>query len=144
MTAYAQSNLRASPGEDRHRRLRLALKLDAAVSGAFGVLILAAGSMIEDMLGAPLALLWSAGLFTVVYAVFVWTAASGAGVSRPAAWSVVAGNLLWVLGSVVVVAAGWFPLTALGTAFVLAQAAVVALLADLQFFGLRRARPVVS
>jgi len=50
------------------------------------------------------------------------------------------GNVLWVLGRVVGVAAGWFSLTALGTAFFLAQAAAVAFLAGLQFFGLRGSR----
>ncbi|MDQ3222974.1 MAG: hypothetical protein M3Q75_05805 [Gemmatimonadota bacterium] len=54
---------------------------------------------------------------------------------------VVAINLVWVLGSVALVVAGRFPLTVLGLAFVLAQAAAVALFAALQFLGLRRSRP---
>jgi hypothetical protein len=53
---------------------------------------------------------------------------------------VVATNLVWVADSVALVATAWFPLTALGAAFVLAQAAAVFLFADLQFLGLRRAR----
>lgn len=138
MTTYAQPNAGKATGEDRDGGLRLALKLDAVVSGLFGALLLAGGPVIDDLLGARLALLWSVGLFTVAYGVFVWSVASGANVSRRAAESVMVGNLLWVAGSVAVVAAGWLSLTALGTAFVLAQAATVALLAGLQFFGLRR------
>jgi hypothetical protein len=57
---------------------------------------------------------------------------------------VVAVNALWVLASVALVAAGWFPLTSVGVAFVLALAAAVFLFADLQLLGLRRSRPVAG
>jgi hypothetical protein len=50
---------------------------------------------------------------------------------------VIVGNLLWTVGSVLLVALGWFSPTWLGTAFVLAQAAAVLLLTELQFTGLR-------
>jgi hypothetical protein len=130
--------LRAA-GDDHDGRLRLALNLDAAVSGAFGLLLLAAAPLLQDMLGAPLALVWPIGLVAVAYAAYVWFAASADDISRRDAWSVVVANLLWVAASVVVLVAGWFPLTALGTTFVIAQALVVALLAALQVFGLRPA-----
>ncbi len=51
-------------------------------------------------------------------------------------------NLAWTVDSAVVLAAGWFPLTALGVAFVLAQAAAVAIIAAAQFYALKRAYPV--
>jgi hypothetical protein len=54
---------------------------------------------------------------------------------------VIVGNLLWTVGSVLLVALGWFSPTWLGTAFVLAQAAAVLLLTELQFTGLRRLGP---
>ncbi len=57
-------------------------------------------------------------------------------------------NLLYAADAAVVVVVSWFPLTALGTAFVLLQAAAVALFAALQFVGLRRttsaARPAAG
>lgn len=49
-------------------------------------------------------------------------------------------NLVWVLGSVALVVAGWLSLTALGVAFVLVQGAAVALFVVLQFLGLRLGR----
>src|SRR5918997_453104 len=104
-------------GEENGGLLRLALKLDAAASGASGALLVAAGSVLDDLLGLPLALLLPVGLFLLAYAAFVWVA-----------------------DSVALVATAWFPLTALGAAFVLAQAAAVFLFANLQFLGLRRAR----
>jgi hypothetical protein len=54
-------------------------------------------------------------------------------------WGIIALNILWVIDSVVLVAAGWFALTVLGTVFVLVQALAVAIFADLEFVGLRRA-----
>ena len=141
MTTYhVQAGLPAA-AEERIHLLRLALKLDAAASGALGVLALAAGPLLDDLLDAPLALLWPTGLFLVAYAAAIWTAASRPAVSRPAARSVVMLNLLWVVASVVTVVAGWFSLNGLGTAFVLAQAAAVALFAGLQFLGLRHSQP---
>lgn len=127
--------------------LKLALKLDAAASGAVGVLmLLAAGMVVGDerpfvnLLGTPVALLASAGLFLVAFAAFVWISGTRRRVSGTAARTVVAINALWVFASVAVVAAGAFPLTALGVLFVLVQAAV-ALFAALQSIGLQRRLP---
>ncbi len=50
--------------------------------------------------------------------------------------------LTWTVDSVVVLAAGWFPPTAAGVAFILAQAAAVVIIAAAQFYALRRAYPV--
>ena len=127
--------------EDRSGLLRLVLKLDAVASGALGALSLAAGPALDDLLGTPLALLVPVGAFLVVWAAALWILASRSRMSRTAVWAAIAINLVWAIDSVAVVAAGWFPLTALGTAFVFAQAAAVALFAGLQFRGLRRSRP---
>jgi hypothetical protein len=126
-------------GEENGGLLRLALKLDAAASGALGALLVAAGSVLDDLLGLPLSLLLPVGLFLLAYAAFVWVVGTRPRISKTAAWAVVAANLVWVADSVALVATAWFPLTALGAAFVLAQAAAVFLFADLQFLGLRRA-----
>lgn len=68
-----------SANENRDSLLRLALKLDAVASGALGVLVLlAAGTVLGDqrpfvlLLGTPLALLVSGGIFLLAYAAFVW------------------------------------------------------------------------
>jgi hypothetical protein len=127
------------PRSALHRDLpRLALRLDAAASGGLGVLLLAAGPALDGPLGAPLELLWPAGLFLVAFAAALWAASSRPTVSRAALWTVIAINLLWVVDSVALVALGWFPLSGLGVGFVLTQAAAVALLAELQFLALRR------
>lgn len=105
----------------------------------------AAGVVVGDgrpfvgLLGMPLAMLVSGGLFLAVYAAFVWLVGSRR-VGGPGAWVAVAINTVYAVGCVVVVAVGWLPLAALGVAFVLAQATAVALFAALQFCGLRCSR----
>lgn len=138
-TQQTRSGLGRSVSENRDGLLRTALKIDAVASGALGALTLAAGMMLDDLLGIPLALLVPVGLFLVAYAAFVWIAGTRREINRTAAWAVVMVNLLWVLDSVALLVAGWFPLTALGVAFVLAQAAAVALFAATQLYALRRA-----
>ncbi len=131
---------RSAGGGEHGGLLRLALKLDAVASGVLGALSLAAGTVLDDLLGLPLALLVPVGLFLLAYAAFVWIVGTRRQISRTAAWAAVAVNLIWVADSIALVLAGGFPLSAVGTAFVLAQAAAVFLFADLQFLGLRRAR----
>lgn len=138
-THQTQSGLGRSVEEDRDGFMRLVLKLDAVATGAVGLLSVAAGPMLDDLLGIPLALLVPVGLFLVAYAVVIWIVGTRRRVSRPAVWATVVLNLMYAVDCVVVVAAGPFPLTALGTAFVLFQAAAVTLFAATQFYALRKA-----
>lgn len=141
------------PGLDRsvergsYGFLRSVMKLDASATGAVGVLmLLAAGTVIGVqrpfvlLLGVPPVPLASAGAFLIVYAAFAWFVGSRRRVNGPAAWAAVWINAAYAAGCVVVAAAGLFQLTALGVAFVLAQALAIALFAALQILGLRRGR----
>ena len=119
--------------------LRLALRVDAVATAALALLAIVAAPALEHLLGAPAGLLGPLGLGLLAYAVAVWLVAARRQVSRSAAWAAVILNGLWVIDSLVTVVFGWFALTGLGVAFVLAQAVAVAVLADLQFLGLRRA-----
>ncbi len=112
-TQQTSSGLGRSAKGNRDGFLRLAMKLDALATGAVGVLmLLAAGTVVGDgrpfvrLLGMPISLLASVGLFLVVYAVFVWVIGSRIRVSRPLAWAVIAINAVYAAGCVVVVAAG--------------------------------------
>jgi hypothetical protein len=134
------SDLGSATGRDRDRLLRRSLNLDAVASGGLGLLLAAAGTLLDEPLGIPSSALVPVGVFLVAYAAALWFVGSRPRVSRPAVWVVVVGNLLWVAASVVAAIAGWWSPTAVGTGFVLAQAAAVALFAELQFTGLRRAR----
>lgn len=140
MTTYQErSGPGRSTGEENGGLLRIILKLDATATGAVGLLSVAAGPMLDDLLGAPLALLMPVGLFLIAYAAAIWIVATRTRVSRLAAWAAVAINVVYAVDCVVVLATGWFPLTALGTAFVLFQTAAVVLFAAAQLYALQRA-----
>lgn len=120
--------------------LRYALVGDAAASGATGLLMAAGASGLAGLLGLPEGLLRYAGLFLVAYAVAVAVAGTRVMVSRRAVWAVIALNGAWVIESIVLLMGPWVSPTALGTAFVLIQAAVVLGFAEAQYIGLRRTR----
>ncbi len=130
--------LRPPVEEDRSGLLRLVLKLDAVASGTLGVPSLAVAPALDDLLGTPVALLVPVGLLLIAWAAALWVIASRPRINKTAVWAVILLNLLYVVDSAVVVAAGWFSLTAVGTAFVLAQAAAVVLFATAQFYALRK------
>lgn len=126
----------AGPSSGSSSLLRLALRLDALVAGANGLAYLAAAGILDGFLGLPAGELRAVGAFLVVFAGLVWWVASRPG---PAAVSaVVAANLTWALGSVVVAATGAFSPTAVGTVWILLQAVTVGGFAILQAAALRR------
>jgi hypothetical protein len=118
--------------------LRFALKQDAMGSGANGLVYVAAAAIFGEMFGLPAAFLYPVGAFLVVFAAALFLLASRPTVSTAAVVVVMAVNIAWVAASVELLVAGWFPLTGLGTALVIAQAVVVAGFAALQFAGLRK------
>jgi hypothetical protein len=118
--------------------LRLALAGDAVATGATSALLLAARGLLDGLLGLPSFLLWMVGLFLAGYAAAVGYLASQPRINRGGVLAVIVLNLVWALDSVLVLMAGGYPVTALGTAFVLAQAVAVVLFADLQILGLKR------
>jgi hypothetical protein len=117
--------------------LRRALQLDAIVSGANGAVYLALGGVLDSALGVPASLLWPLGALLIVYAGFVWYAASSQ--RRAAAWAVIATNVGWAAASLAVLAAGWLSPTTAGGVWIALQALVVAALAGVQLYALRRA-----
>jgi hypothetical protein len=118
--------------------LRRALALDAAASGATALLAIAAAAPLGGLLGLPVDLLRGAGLVLVPYVAFVVYTATRATVSPPAVWSIVVANVLWAAASALLLVSGWVAPNGLGYAFVIGQAAVVALLGELQYVGLTR------
>lgn len=118
--------------------LRLVLLADAAASGATGLLVLIGGDFLEGLLGVPATLLRAAGVILLPYVAFVVYVGMRESLARPAIWAVVVCNVLWAAASALLLMGPWIAPTALGYAFVIGQAAVVALLAALQYLGLRR------
>jgi len=118
--------------------LRLALIADAVASGATGLLLLVGAGFLAGILGLPQELLRYAGLVLVPFVAFVAFVGTRAEIARPAAALIVVVNAAWVVGSIALLLSGWVAPTVLGYAFVLAVAVAVAVLAELQWIGLRR------
>jgi hypothetical protein len=118
--------------------LRLALKLDAVVTGANGAAYLAAAGPLSDLLGLSEALLRGAGAFLLAYAAVVWIVGTRREIPRGPVYAIVAANAIWAVDSVVMAIAGWGDPTTAGTVWILLQAVVVAGFAELQLTGLRQ------
>jgi hypothetical protein len=121
---------------DRSTFLRRVILVDAATCVATGLLLALGAGALTPLLELPGALLRYSGLSLFPIAAFMVWVATRESLPRPGVWLIIAGNILWVAGSVLVLAV-ISPRT-LGYAFVIAQAAAVALLAELEIVGLRR------
>ncbi|HET8727117.1 MAG TPA: hypothetical protein VFO41_06360 [Alphaproteobacteria bacterium] len=124
--------------------LHRALIADATISGATGLLMLLGGGITDGLLGLPAALLRWAGLSLMPFAAFLFWLAAQEQPPVPAVRAAIAVNFLWTAGSVLILVAGRVTQTALGCAFVVAQALVVAVFAEAQHVGLKRRAAAVA
>lgn len=113
-------------------RLQPLLAFDAATCVAMGALLLATSETIAALTHLPASLLFWAGAVLLPIAVFI------GGLSRvqPPRWAVmvvIIGNIAWGLASIALPTLGLVQPNALGWTFVLGQAAVVLLLAVLEY-----------
>ncbi|WP_134497209.1 hypothetical protein [Microvirga pakistanensis] len=124
--------------------LRQALLADATTSGAFGLLMLLAAGPLSYLLGLPEMLLRGAGAVLIPYvALLAWLGLRDR-MHRALVWAVVLGNVLWAADSLLLLVSGWVAPTGAGYAFVIAQALVVLMYAELQIMGLRRSETVAA
>lgn len=121
--------------------LRKVLRVDALSCIACGVLQVVFPAAMARLLNLPEGLIAYTGEFLLVYAAVVAFVSTRNPLPRPVIWALVAGNLGWALACVLLLAGGLVSPSALGVAYVLMQALTVAVLAELQYFGLRRAAP---
>lgn len=118
--------------------LRNALLADALLSGVTGLLLAAAAEPLSTLLGLSVGLLRDSGLFILPFAALAASMRYRARLGRTSVFVLVVGNALWAVDSVLVLLLGWIEPTTLGEVFVVGQAVIVAVLAELQFIGLRR------
>ncbi|PWJ85298.1 hypothetical protein C7441_103154 [Pseudaminobacter salicylatoxidans] len=119
--------------------LRNALLLDAVASGATALLAIVGAPLLAPLLGLPQDLLFWAGVVLVPFVAFLLITARRQAVARLALIDIIGINALWVAASLGLLVSGLVSPNALGVAFVVVQAVAVALFAELQFIGLRRA-----
>ena len=118
--------------------LRNALLADAVLSGATGLTLALAAGPLSTLLGLSVGLLRESGLFILPFAALAGWMRFRDRLARTSVFVLVVANALWALDSVLVLLLGWIEPTVLGEVFVVGQAAIVAVIAELQFVGLRR------
>lgn len=119
--------------------LRFAIRLDAVLSGLMGIAGAAMAPRIAEISGTTTTFEYSMAAFFIAYGVVVYSLSLKQRVGRLGAILVV-GNLAYTVLSVVAVLAGLFPLTTTGVVLTLGGGVYTLVMADLQYFGLRRLR----
>jgi len=119
--------------------LRTVLYADILFSTG-GALLMAAGApLLSPMLHLPFALLLGAGLALVPWVLGLAVIVYRSRVQRTVLVDIAGINLLWCAACLGLLASGAIAPNALGIAFIVAQALVVAVFGVLQFVGLRDA-----
>jgi hypothetical protein len=124
--------------------LRRVLLADAATSAVCGLVMMLGTEILQTLLGVPATLLRYAGLVLLPFAALVAWIGTRDSLSRPAVWAVIASNVLWALESLVLLITGPFTPTALGAAFIVLHALVVAAFAEAEYVGLRRSVAIAA
>jgi hypothetical protein len=122
--------------------LKKAIAADALVSGAAGVAMMVGSTFLPGLLGLPAELLFWAGLALVPFVIELVLILRMKQVPPAFIAALIAINIAWVVASLFVAFGPAFAPTLFGKLFVVAQAAVVAVFAELQIIGLKRARVV--
>jgi hypothetical protein len=124
--------------------LRQALLADATTSAACGLLMVLGAGLLAELLRIPTALLLYSGLALFPWTAFLTYLATRERISRAAVWVVIGCNALWAADCLLLIVSGWIEPTAAGHAFIVAQALVVVMYAELQYVGLRRSAAAVA
>lgn len=122
------------------RFLSRVMWVDALSCAATGALQVGFTDALARLTGLPGGLLLSTGLFLLAYAAAAAAMARRATPPRTLIGLVAIGNFGWAAACAALLASGLFAVTALGTAWVVAQAVTVVLLAEAQWMGLRATR----
>lgn len=120
--------------------LRRVLALDSASCAMIGLLLCLGAEPLSGLFGLGERLLFGAGLLLLPLAAFIAWLASRPVPPSALVWLVIAGNVAWTAESFLLISTEGARITALGTAFVAAQAVAVLGLALLEYVGLRRLR----
>lgn len=130
----------SAPAVPRPSLLRTMLKVDGVTTAVGALAYMTLAGPLEDLLGLDATLLRGLGAFLMAYAAFVYVAGSARTIPLAAATLAVAGNAGWAAMSALAALTGWHDPTGAGTAWIVAQALIVAGYSELQLIGLRRER----
>lgn len=117
--------------------LRSLLLVDAAICIVMGLVLNLGAAPLAAMTGLPRALLLYAGLSLFPIAAVMMPVALWPALRPTGAWLVITGNAAWTAASFALLVSGWVAPNGFGTAFIVAQALTVAVLAKLEHGVLR-------
>lgn len=122
--------------------LRNALLADGLLGISTGLLLVLSANWMVGFLELPRLLLMASGLFLLPLGGLLFWLSRQPQLHRLVVWAVITLNTLWVIESVMLLVLGWVSPNLFGYVFIIGQAVVVGLLAELQWFGLRQSRAV--
>ncbi len=122
------------------RFLRAVVWFDASTGVLLGALHLLLTAPLAEWLGLPAGLLQVTGVMLLGYAALAIAIARSEPMPRGWLWVLIGGNLAWALASLVLLLGSTLTPTLLGQAYLLVHVVSVALLAELQWWGVRRLR----
>jgi hypothetical protein len=129
------------PVRETDSLLRFALRADATLCAAIGLVIAMAADAISRLSGLSATAEWIAGAALVGYGAALYLAAGVRDVRRVGV-GVLVGNIAFAVTVAVVLVAGWLPLTAFGVASTVAFAAVTLAFAFAQYLGVRQSQRI--
>ena len=129
---------------DTSKLLRQALLLDAAASGTMGVAMTAASGPVAGLLDLPMPFVLYIGIFLIAFALFLFALARQERPAPALIWLVIVGNVGRVVASIAILFTDLIAPNTVGTIVIVAQAAAVALFAELQLMGQRRLSAVAA
>jgi hypothetical protein len=121
------------------RNVLVADSLSCIATGAAQVMFTA---LLSEILRLPALLLQGTGWFLLAYAAIVAAVAAREPIPRALVWLFVAGNFGWAAACAALLVAAPLSPSLLGEAWVIAQAVTVVVLAEMQWAGLRRTKPM--
>jgi hypothetical protein len=126
---------------DTRHLLRRTLVADAIISGTTGLVMVAAAGFLSTLLGVPEPLLRYAGISLLPFAILLVALAARGQLPHTAVRIVIIANVLWAVDSIALLFTGWVDPSALGYAFIVVQAIIVAVFAEVQYMGLKMSAP---
>jgi hypothetical protein len=124
--------------------LRRALLTDATLSAIAGIALVLAAGPLATFLELPEAALRIAGVIFIPFAAFAGWLGTRARVRRTLVFVVIVLNALWAVDSVLLLLTRWVETKPLGEWFVIGHALIIAVIAEMEFLGLRRSTLVES
>lgn len=124
--------------------LRRVLWIDAASCVLMGLGLILFASPLAVLLELPAQQINEAGILLLPCAAFVGYLAAKPVPPRAGVWVVIALNVLWSVESIALLFTAWVSPNSLGVSFIAGQALLVALLAELEYIGLRKSAVVAA